>query len=178
MSALFVSLNVMISVKSEPLRYVINISVKDIFVQELPPPQKSAVYGAQLSSVANIVPSGANTTDLFTDQVPCFSIGEEKGRGGQSTILQQAATVVLANKRGLARMPSGSALRADVVSRCQRQILAIPEGSMVARVIVCVANQNVEDHPGEQLPQYLDNLEIPDILDTNSEILYAPLHDG
>jgi len=55
----------------------------------------------------------------------------------------------------LARLAARAGLRADAIGRCQRQPRTVPERRVIARMVVGVAAQDVEDQPAEQLPQRL-----------------------
>lgn len=46
-------------------------------------------------------------------------------------------------------------LRAQVVGRAQRELLAVPEGGVVAGMVVDVSNGDVEDDPLEQLAPHV-----------------------
>ena len=46
-------------------------------------------------------------------------------------------------------------LRADVVCRCQRKHLSIPESGMIAGVIIGIADQDVENNAGKKLSECL-----------------------
>src|SRR3546814_4455258 len=74
----------------------------------------------------------------------CARIVEVKDGRGLERQRQLAEPPVAEDEHRLRRLAAGAALRADVIGGRKLQRPAVPEGGMVARMIVGVAAQNVE----------------------------------
>ena len=83
--------------------------------------------------------------DLVIDDLP--------GRGARKQVLVGAfhatsylteAKAIPADSHELFGLAPCAGMRRDVVARCERQHVAVPEGGVIARVIVVVTDQDVE----------------------------------
>src|SRR3546814_5017770 len=81
---------------------------------------------------------------LTRDDSARARIVEVKDGCGLETQRQLAEPPVAEDEHRLRRLAAGAALRADVIGGRKLQRPAVPEGGMVARMIVGVSAQNVE----------------------------------
>lgn len=130
------------------------MSLERIGVEELAPPELFSVRTARFGDVAYLGPVGVDCGDLPIDdlvgllgrQVVVVSMGDTARN------LAQAVPVGPEGHR-LGGLSARTGLWADVVRRRERQVRAVPEGRVVAAVVVGVAHQDVEDDAREQFPQ-------------------------
>ncbi|PII37815.1 ATP-binding protein [Sinorhizobium meliloti CCBAU 01290] len=119
-------------------------AVKGIAVEELASGQQLAVDGAQVCFVAAPLPVLGDGCDLMFDQCGGFGLFQVKIRRGGEQGGEGAGTAIALDQRGfVARAP----LRADVVGGGEREHSAVPEGGMVAGMVVSVAAKHVEADP-------------------------------
>ena len=125
-----------------------------IRVEELAPPEQFFVHTARTGDVADLGPVGMNRGDLLVDDLPGLMGGQVvvASMGDTARDLAQAVPVGSEGHR-LGGLSARAELWADVVCRRERQIGAVPEGGVVAGVVVGVADEDVEDDAREHLPQ-------------------------
>ena len=90
---------------------------------------------------------------LMIDDGNRFFSCEQKRRGGSNARGKMAASILVTNEHGLRRLLLRPGLRANIIRRGQGQLMPIPEGCVVTRMIICVATQDVKDNPRKQFAQ-------------------------
>lgn len=122
-----------------------------IKVEKLTPGEQLAVDRAEVCFVTDLSPVFGDGPDLVLDQRGGFRffqviVGRSSEQGGE-----RAGAPIALDQHGLRGFVGCAPLRTDVIGGCQGQPLAIPEGGMVASMVVGVPAQHVEANPPVQL---------------------------
>ena len=96
-------------------------------VQELSSPKQSPIHLAQTCFIANGRPFVFDRSDLVVDDGNrCFR-PEQKGRCSGHACGDLAPAITAVNEHGLRSLLTCARLRANVIGRCQRQLMTVPE---------------------------------------------------
>ena len=75
------------------------------------------------------------------------------GGGGDAHGDLAAASTGAIDGHDLVRLAPRPGIRADVVGGCESELVTVPEGGVIAGVVVGVADEDVERYAGEQFAQ-------------------------
>ncbi len=129
-----------------------------IGIEELPAPEEIAVDRREGRLSTGLCPVRGDGFNLRGDDRNGFLNRELELRGGLNAKAQPAEIAVADDPHGLRCFTARAALRTDVISGSEGQGLAVPEGRMVARMIVGVSAQDVEGQPTKQLAKRFPRL--------------------
>ncbi len=100
---------------------------KSKWVQELPSPKQSSIHLAQTRFVANGLPFVFDDADLMVDDGNRIFCPQQKGRCSGKTGGYLTPAITAVNEHGLRSLLTCARLRANVIGRCQRQLMTVPE---------------------------------------------------
>ena len=89
--------------------------------------------------------------DLFGREQDCLGIVHQKQRRRFQAQSDLACTLLTHDQHGLGGFSACPILRTDVIGRGQGQFLAVPEGGVVARMVIGISAENVEQHSCKEL---------------------------
>lgn len=133
---------------------MITEAFEGVAIEKLTSSKQIAVDGGQAGILANLLPMFGDGRDLVFDQSGGFGlfqviVGRGSEQGGE-----RAGAVLAFDEHGLRGFTTGAALRADVIGRRECQHPAVPEGGVVASMVVGIAAQHVEANPPVDLARH------------------------
>lgn len=119
----------------------------------MPTPEQSAVDLTQTRFITHVAIARPDLLDLQPRDLKRLFTRQLELRGSIDSAHNAAHPIVLHDQHGLCCFVTGATLRADIVGWCEGERVTIPKRSMIAGVIVRVADKYVEYQPPIQLMQ-------------------------
>ena len=130
------------------------VVVRGVGIENRSAPQLLAVDDGHLREIAHFLPIGADDVDLLVDDGAGFGAVEvvDVGGGDAHGDLAAASTGAI-DGHDLVRLAAGPGIRADVIGWRETEFVTVPEGSVIAGMVIGVADEDVERYAGKQFAQ-------------------------
>ena len=122
-------------------------------VQKLAAPEKIPIYFAESCLIAYSRPALHNRFDLFRREQDGLGVAHQKQGCCFQAQSDLACTALAHDQHGLGCFSACPVLRTDVIGGGQGQVLAVPESGVIARVVIGISAENVEQRSRKELFQ-------------------------